>query len=848
MNQTALTLQLQNFRRFAGAHDVAFIPGLTVISGDNGAGKSTLIEAILYALFGPARPGQDKDIRTDSHSGPVRVECKLTIDDQDIHVIRAGNVAELRINGILQIQGGPNSGKETSKRISALLGGLGREQFARIYVALQGDTAGLVSDTATKRRAAIETVLNMDILAKAIELQTRQCERAKGRISTLGENICTDFSLDNEARELIESFNGARAIHTKTQYTQKFQKKFEQAITQKHQQLQDAIRSVSQKKNEVSELSTQFRIAQEEVKQAEQAFDRLEEVQKSYNDYQKMIIGFEGRLNQIQQDIQKYQNDLVLAEQYAPAVSQYEHWQKEIQSYEKRLARLPVIEQHYQAYQQAQELVESLDREFNTLSDLQEALNLSRENMIQAQHNLETLIDNDPTTADYELWHTRDTRLALEFQQNTDAQKQLNSSIGTDHCPTCHQPLTGHATQQLIQHFNLWFQETLPLQKAQLKTDKQRIDTKKRQWEADKKQAKRVFEQKQEQARIIEDKITVIHSRFEERKRARIVLAEKQQVWLNQQETTPDPQEEGIIRKKLDLAKQTLQLLEPQVATYKQIPFIQENLFNKQEEQHTLEGEKQEIHEQQSTLNYDSERFETAKIQLEQLRRQTESKQGQLHQSQIDCISVQSLADKEQKDFDAMQSQHYRFGTYVQEHIREEHLQNHLEEFKKHFFEANTEEVMRRTTELLMHAITDQSILGVRFDGDILQYLDAEHAAYSIQRLSGGEKSLLGLCLRIALAERAQTVTKRGRVKFLVLDEVLSSLDEERCEAVQRIFANVLQRGIFEHIIMITHLDTVKQSWQANGLTVRKMDGKKSAIISVFPAEVSLEVAEEIEV
>jgi DNA repair exonuclease SbcCD ATPase subunit len=147
-----------------------------------------------------------------------------------------------------------------------------------------------------------------------------------------------------------------------------------------------------------------------------------------------------------------------------------------------------------------------------------------------------------------------------------------------------------------------------------------------------------------------------------------------------------------------------------------------------------------------------------------------------------------------------------------------------------------------------MHAITDQSILGVKFDRDEFQYLDTSYSARPVIRLSGGEKALVGLCLRIALAEQAQIITRTGRVKFLVLDEVLSSLDEERCEAVKRIFDDVLQRGIFEHIVMITHLDTVKQSWHTHELSVQKLDGKMSTVISVSPGEVPMNLTEEIEV
>jgi len=59
---------------------------------------------------------------------------------------------------------------------------------------------------------------------------------------------------------------------------------------------------------------------------------------------------------------------------------------------------------------------------------------------------------------------------------------------------------------------------------------------------------------------------------------------------------------------------------------------------------------------------------------------------------------------------------------------------------------------------------------------------------------------------------------------------------------------DVLQRGIFEHIIMITHLDIVKQSWHSNELAVEKLDGKMSTVISVSPGEVPIDLTEEIEV
>jgi DNA repair exonuclease SbcCD ATPase subunit len=77
---------------------------------------------------------------------------------------------------------------------------------------------------------------------------------------------------------------------------------------------------------------------------------------------------------------------------------------------------------------------------------------------------------------------------------------------------------------------------------------------------------------------------------------------------------------------------------------------------------------------------------------------------------------------------------------------------------------------------------------------------------------------------------------------------VLSSLDEERRDAVQRIFEDVQRHGIFEHIIMITHLDTIKQDWHAAGLEVRKVGSKSSVVNPVIPGETLSDLFEEIEV
>ena len=77
--------------------------------------------------------------------------------------------------------------------------------------------------------------------------------------------------------------------------------------------------------------------------------------------------------------------------------------------------------------------------------------------------------------------------------------------------------------------------------------------------------------------------------------------------------------------------------------------------------------------------------------------------------------------------------------------------------------------------------------------------------------ISGGEEDILNLCMRIALshmlAERAGQ-----RFSLLMLDEVFGSLDESRRSNVLALLEKLRQR--FEQIIIITHLDDVKEGVQ----------------------------------
>jgi DNA repair exonuclease SbcCD ATPase subunit len=384
-----------------------------------------------------------------------------------------------------------------------------------------------------------------------------------------------------------------------------------------------------------------------------------------------------------------------------------------------------------------------------------------------------------------------------------------------------------------------WLRDELPGQRAQLTKQKSHLDQRAAQRKQDQQLADKKYLDSQKALEKCSSALTQRDLFLNSYTTLQAELAQARSDWKDLEETVEyNPLEETVLKEALKEAQQQANLLSEKATLYNQISQLQQTLVEKQNtlKQHTEARGK--LQQQQVELGYQSEVHQAAQKDLDtQQTTLAETKQEQIV-AQAKFEQARASARQAKQTLAWAIDHHDRFETSVREFYKEDRLYTLLDEFKKHFFEANTKEVFIRTTQLLQHAITDQSILGIQFDGQNLSYLDASGATRPVSRLSGGEKSLVGLCLRVALAEQAQAIIRTGKVSFLILDEVLSSLDDERCSAVQRIFEDVQQRGIFEHILMITHLDSVKQGWRAAGLEVRRKDIKTSEVIPIAPGAV----------
>jgi len=81
---------------------------------------------------------------------------------------------------------------------------------------------------------------------------------------------------------------------------------------------------------------------------------------------------------------------------------------------------------------------------------------------------------------------------------------------------------------------------------------------------------------------------------------------------------------------------------------------------------------------------------------------------------------------------------------------------------------------------------------------------------YPINRFSGGEEDLANLCLRLAISSIIAASKRKQGLKFIVLDEIFGSQDQERRRNILTAIAQLLKR--FQQVFIITHIDQVKET------------------------------------
>lgn len=184
--------------------------------------------------------------------------------------------------------------------------------------------------------------------------------------------------------------------------------------------------------------------------------------------------------------------------------------------------------------------------------------------------------------------------------------------------------------------------------------------------------------------------------------------------------------------------------------------------------------------------------YEVARLQRVKLEGELGTKHAMLKRSTAD------LENWEVKSVDLKRAQEELFLLEESDTV--------LNEFRQHVNALIRPRLAELASEFLAE-LTDGRYTTVEIREDFSPLVLEDGLAKPV--ISGGEEDLLNLCLRLALS---QMLTERAgqSLNFLVLDEVFGSLDEGRRINVLLLLEKLRKR--FEQIVLITHLEDIKES------------------------------------
>jgi DNA repair protein SbcC/Rad50 len=151
-----------------------------------------------------------------------------------------------------------------------------------------------------------------------------------------------------------------------------------------------------------------------------------------------------------------------------------------------------------------------------------------------------------------------------------------------------------------------------------------------------------------------------------------------------------------------------------------------------------------------------------------------------------------------------------------------------LDGFRDHLV-ARVGPELSREAEAMFRELTNHEYDDLRVHDDTLAIEIADGDAYfPVSRFSGSESDLANLALRVAISSHLSRVSGAD-VGFLVLDEVLGSLDLERKDLMVQAMGRLAER--FHQVFVITHAEQVKDQFPASILVQKEARRRSGAVL-----------------
>ena len=441
-------LKLRNFMPyrdssldFTGIH-------LAVITGDNGNGKSAIIDAMTWALWGKARAATDDDL-IHANQPEMEVEFEFRIGEDTYRIIRKRSKPKKKTGAgqsalEFQIKNGDifraitgNTMTQTQEKITGVLH-MDYDTFVNSAFLRQGHADEFTRQAAAKRKEVLASILGLGVYDE-LEEKAKEQARTREADNAVAENSITEINAEIACRpQYIQELETAESALKEIDARAKEKEAGLNALRQKKESLDHISSQINElhdtmalKTNDLKRWQQQATQHLANIKKYEIALIRREEIEAGYanyietkktaDEYERKAIEsrtLDKQREQLERKIDQFRNELIRQHALKKAA---------VQDFEKKQALLPGLKTELQKQQSAAQALIAADEKISKIEEQVRAAQ-TENNHIEAENS-------------------RLEKEITEITEKLDLIERHTTEHGEAQCPLCKQFLTAEALE-----------------------------------------------------------------------------------------------------------------------------------------------------------------------------------------------------------------------------------------------------------------------------------------------------------------------------------------------------------------------------------------------------------------
>jgi len=775
-------LILRNFKRFEN-ETIEFPEGVMGLIGENGAGKSSIIEGIIFALYGVKEIPTDY-VPTRGSNKKAEVTLFFSIEGKEYEIFRT--IKGKTHNATLYLNAEPVSEgvNAVQEQIGNLIG-MSYTDFKNTIYAAQGDLKSILESSPTDRKRWFMKVIGIDNIREYVENQT------KDKIKTLKQELTL---LDG----MLLGINKAES---------------EEKIKEIQIELQKYEYEKNDKEFEIKNIDADLEILRE-------YFEKTEFAKFQYEDKLKTRDNLKTELRLINTKIDANKQTIEASKKrYEEALACKDNYDKYIelsQAYAQVAGRQQELQKQSMAIKQELYSLEKMNTNFQYRD--QEEINLQKEEI----KNYKELIKSAPRCP---------TEIVDEYHHVKSRIKTLEVEVGDEEIPKNIEQIREEISEEVKKmkelvkkydelkekekrfenFFNLNnYRETLKSLESQVKIEEEYIELTNKLSDYTKKEA---------ELNIYEDR----KKRYEE---VQELIKEKQKTLKTlEEELTTIPEEPPELKELLSdfnkYAGRDTSLRAYEEATMQSEMLIQESEIIAEDMTTAIKDiesapfDDNKLIEIKNNIN----NRELELVKLKQIMNNLESTISMYNNNlNQEKQVIQKYDDTYTKRADSVEQLQLYTDTRA---LINDFLEELLNIIKTSLIvEANS----------IIYSVTDGLYKGMDIDENFGIFVENENGLHPVAMLSGGEKDVVAVALRIATSKLIASLHNQQDPTVLFFDEIFGALDANRRDNLSSIMN--LMKHKFPQIVLITHIDEQKEMLPHSLTVVRDNDTYSKIIVN----------------